>query len=119
MHQHSLFALTGTAVDTLASINDRESSPHPPALDARLDEIGRKLRAIQVDLAPLDTPPASGDAPAASELTISAGPFGSLEALRAFAHELARLPGVRGVQVRGYEGRDRALIEVRLDSPTT
>jgi hypothetical protein len=53
------------------------------------------------------------------EVTISAGPFASIDALRAFEQELARLPGVREVEVRAYKGDDRALIEVQLFSPTT
>jgi hypothetical protein len=148
-----------------------------PALGSRLDEIDRKLRAIQVELAPDREPPPQTDrepdphvdheptperaqapaedhlayhidrlatlqtillsamadavaslkralaespSPAApAELTVSAGPFSSIEALRAFEQDLAGLPNVHHVEVRGYEGEDRALIEVRLSSPTT
>lgn len=50
-----------------------------------------------------------------SGVTLAAGPFVSLEALRAFELAVAQLPGVRDVAVRGYEGTDRAIIEVRLD----
>jgi hypothetical protein len=39
----------------------------------------------------------------------------SVDALRAFERAVSRLPGVREVAVRGYEGADRAIIEVRLD----
>jgi hypothetical protein len=53
------------------------------------------------------------------EITISAGPFGTLEALREFEHRLSGLSGVGEVTVRGYEGDDRAVIDVRLDGPTT
>jgi hypothetical protein len=94
-----------------------------PALDTRLDEIDRQLRAIQAELAPdreaEQAPDREGGPPASLTLTISAGPFPSIEALRAFEHELARLPGVRDVEVRGYEGDDRALIEVLLVAATT
>lgn len=48
-------------------------------------------------------------------VTVNAGPFASVEALQAFEASVARLPGVRDVAVRGYEGSDRAIIEVRLD----
>jgi hypothetical protein len=51
-------------------------------------------------------------------VTLSAAPFASLEALHAFEQAVSRLPGVREVAVRGYEGADRAIIEVRLDRPT-
>lgn len=51
-------------------------------------------------------------------VTLSAAPFASLEALHEFEQAVSRLPGVREVVVRGYEGADRAIIEVRLDRPT-
>jgi hypothetical protein len=53
--------------------------------------------------------------PDSPDVTLSAGPFASLEALRDFEQAVSRLPGVRDVAVRGYEGTDRAIIEVRLD----
>jgi hypothetical protein len=49
------------------------------------------------------------------DVTVAAGPFVSVDALRAFEGAVSRLPGVREVAVRGYEGADRAIIEVRLD----
>jgi hypothetical protein len=49
------------------------------------------------------------------DVTVAAGPFVSLDALRSFEHAVSGLPGVRDVAVRGYEGSDRAIIEVRLD----
>jgi hypothetical protein len=49
------------------------------------------------------------------DVTVAAGPFVSVDALRAFERAVSRLPGVREVAVRGYEGADRAIIEVRLD----
>jgi hypothetical protein len=49
------------------------------------------------------------------DVTMAAGPFASLEALREFEAAVSHLPGVRDVAVRGYEGADRAIIEVRLD----
>jgi hypothetical protein len=54
--------------------------------------------------------------PNPSHATISAGPFPSIEAVRAFEAGILRLPGVREVDVRAYEGTDRAVIEVRLDN---
>jgi hypothetical protein len=56
--------------------------------------------------------------PDAGGVTLSAAPFASLEALHEFEQAVSRLPGVREVAVRGYEGTDRAIIEVRLDRPT-
>jgi hypothetical protein len=49
------------------------------------------------------------------DVTVAAGPFVSLDSLRSFEHAVSDLPGVRDVAVRGYEGSDRAIIEVRLD----
>lgn len=53
--------------------------------------------------------------PAASTyVTMSAGPFTSIEALHDFEEALSRVRGVQDVVVRGYEGTDRAVIDVRL-----
>ncbi len=53
------------------------------------------------------------------EVTVKAGPFSSVEAVRAFERDLAGLPRVGAVEVRGYDGDDRALIDVQLNSPNT
>jgi hypothetical protein len=53
--------------------------------------------------------------PDSPDVTLAAGPFASPEALREFEQAVSHLPGVRDVAVRGYEGTDRAIIEVRLD----
>jgi len=45
---------------------------------------------------------------------LSAAPFPSIDAVREFEAAVARLPGVREVAVQGYDGTDRAIIEVRL-----
>ena len=50
----------------------------------------------------------------AAGVTLSAGPFASIEALHEFEQALSDVPGVRDVVVRGYEGADRAIIDVRL-----
>ena len=46
--------------------------------------------------------------------TLTAGPFGHAEAVRAFEHALGALPGVSGVAVREYLAGDRVAIDVRL-----
>jgi hypothetical protein len=63
--------------------------------------------------------PAGQAAPPApvQEFSVSAGPFGSTEALRAFERMLERIPEVREVEVRGYEGEDRAIVDVHLFEP--
>jgi hypothetical protein len=111
------------------------TDPAPPgAPDPQLQVLGelsgrllastRELLAgyERVLVGPASPPPARGSAqprtrhrPEASDVTLAAGPFVSLEALRAFELAVAQLPGVRDVAVRGYEGADRAIIEVRLD----
>jgi hypothetical protein len=47
-------------------------------------------------------------------VTVSAGPFSDLEALHEFEAALRRLRGVDDVTVRGYEGTDGAILDVRL-----
>ncbi|MBV9804243.1 MAG: hypothetical protein JO130_13670, partial [Solirubrobacterales bacterium] len=54
-------------------------------------------------------------APDSRDVTLSAAPFVNLQALHAFEQAVSGLPGVRDVVIRGYEGTDRAIIEVRLD----
>jgi hypothetical protein len=64
--------------------------------------------------------PAAARPPVApsEQISVSAGPFASTEALRAFERALVRLPEVREVAVRGYEGEDRAIVDVHLFEPT-
>ena len=50
----------------------------------------------------------------AGAVTLAAGPFPSIESVRAFEAAVARLPGVRDVDLQAYEGTDRAIIDVRL-----
>jgi hypothetical protein len=60
-------------------------------------------------------PPASN--PAVHEFSVSAGPFPNTEALHGFEQTLAQIPEVREVAVRGYEGGDRAIVDVQLFGP--
>jgi hypothetical protein len=78
------------------------SSPRPPPSPVR-----RRAGA----------PPRSSGQPEEPEVTVAVGPFAAVEALREFEQAVAGLPGVRDVAVRGYEGTDRAIIEVRLARP--
>jgi hypothetical protein len=50
-------------------------------------------------------------------VTMSAGPFEGTDAVREFERTLAELPGVGCVAVRGYEGADRAILDVELQPP--
>lgn len=75
-------------------------------------------------------PPAGGAAPVtaggdpaaaqqiyAGAMTIDAGPFGDIAGLSDFEQALARVPGVRDVYVRGFQG-ERAVIDVDFAAPT-
>jgi hypothetical protein len=97
--------------------------PPDPVLDATpqlqaLTEVAERLTAATRELlagyermlAP--TPPRRPEP--AAPVTLSAGPFANIEALHEFEEALSRMPGVRDVAVRGYEGTDRAIIDVRL-----
>jgi hypothetical protein len=64
-------------------------------------------------------PAAGSAAPAVTEFSVSAGPFTSTEALRRFERTLAEIAQVREVSVRGYEGGDRAIVDVHLFEPNT
>ena len=61
--------------------------------------------------------PHAESTPAFREYTVSAGPFTSTEALRAFERRLSGIPGVHDVSVSGYEGEDRAIVNVQLSDP--
>jgi hypothetical protein len=98
-------------------------SPPDPALDATpqiqaLTELAERLVASMRELLAgyervLAT--ASRRQPErAAPVTLSAGPFADIEALHKFEEALSRMPGVRDVAVRGYEGTDRPIIDVRL-----
>jgi hypothetical protein len=94
-----LAALTGLHVKLLSSMRDlleayqfvltRTPAPEPPAAEA-----------------------------GTAEVSLSAGPFASIEAVRAFERTLAGVPGVREVAVRGYESGDRAIFDVQLSERT-
>ena len=50
----------------------------------------------------------------AATAAVTAGPFTSAEALRAFEQGLSELPGVTAVTVREYLGADRVALDVHL-----
>jgi hypothetical protein len=72
------------------------------------------LGAYETALSGLST---QGEHPAVREFAVVAGPFASTESLRKFERTLAAIPDVREVAIRGYEGEDRAIVDVRLDEP--
>lgn len=98
-----------------------------PVLDSRhqveaLTELSERLVASMRELlvgyervlAPASRPRPEPAPPVSAPVTLLAGPFASVEALREFESALSHLRGVREVTVRGYEGTDRAIIDVRL-----
>ncbi len=99
------------------------SSPEDPAKDlSELTELHERLLASMRDLLSayedvLSRLSAANADATVQEFAVSAGPFESTEALREFEHALAGLPSVREVAVRGYEGTDRAIVDVRLSEP--
>jgi len=54
---------------------------------------------------------------ASGPVSVSAGPFAGIAALRRFESALAALPEVRRVTVREYVGDDRAVVDVHLSAP--
>lgn len=101
-------------------------SDHARLLDAMgvVLASGERLLARVDALAPAPVPadtgsPSQGTAGAGSpsQLTVVAGPFASLHSVRDFERSLETLPNVASVQARGYEGGDRAVVDVRLARP--
>jgi hypothetical protein len=85
-----------------------ELNHRAPDLDARLSDIDRRLREIQADLK------RTGNVPPSGPVDVVAGPFGGVDDVKGFEQALSGLPGVAEVTVRGYDGADRAIFEVRL-----
>ncbi len=91
-----------------------------PALDRQiraLTELSERLIASMREL--LDgyervLAPKVRARPEPARVTLTAGPFAGVESLHEFEAALSHLRGVREVTVRGYEGSDRAIIDVRL-----
>jgi hypothetical protein len=53
--------------------------------------------------------------PGGGEVMVSAGPFRSMDGVRAFERQLSELSSVHEVEIRGYEGDDRAIFRVELE----
>ena len=103
----------------------RPARPAPaddvPAGDIPADDILADLRALADtqerllhtvrELLRAHEPAAAPDDP---RLGLTVGPLRSPEELRAFESALADLPAVDAVALRGYEGGDRAVLDVQL-----
>lgn len=99
----------------LAELLQRDPGRNEPELDSLpvlheqlLRTIGDVLDTYETVLAGLSSRAAPAD------VTVSAGPFSSIAAVRAFERELAELPGVSEVTLRGYEGTNRAIIDILI-----
>ena len=108
-------AATDLARHLLASIRELLDGYEQVLVQLRSADTPRTAPAARAPAPGQPRPPTTARGRDA-DVTVSAGPFASLDALRAFEQSVARLPGVREVAVRGYEGSDRAIIEVRLDA---
>jgi hypothetical protein len=93
------------------------ADPSPPAPADPLEVMCARLLAATGELlagyevALHRALPAAGGQPA---LTLRAGPFRATAMVAEFERALRGLPVVADVAVRGYEGADRAILEVRL-----
>jgi hypothetical protein len=99
-----------------APVGPAPAAPGPSAalaaMCARLLASMRELMSgYELALTHVSAWPASEAGPG---LTVAAGPFDSTAVLARFQATLLALPDVAQVTVRGYEGSDRALLEVHL-----
>ena len=78
----------------------------------------RLLAAVRELLASYEGAARTPEPTALHAVRVAAGPLASPNALRAFERALADVPGVRTVELRGYQGDDRAVVEVQLE-PTS
>ncbi|HZU39986.1 MAG TPA: hypothetical protein VE992_02990 [Solirubrobacteraceae bacterium] len=98
------------------------AAPAPPAappprhaLDPAQQMAGRLLAAVRELLAGYEIALAQiSREPAGPAVTLAAGPFRGLEMLEQFERALSELPQVASVARRGFEGHDRAIVEVQL-----
>jgi hypothetical protein len=90
-----------------------QSAPPSPRVDASAQLSRRLVAALRELLQGYDVLLATPRR--ASDVSISAGPFSATAALSEFERAVAGIPGVREVTLRGFEGSDRAILEVQLD----
>ena len=82
------------------------------AVSERLLEAFARMIESPPSLPRLFTPTTA--APGRAGVEIAAGPFADTGALRQFKRALEQLDAVRRVTVRGYQGTDRAILDVEL-----
>ena len=113
-----LTALYGELLGSLRDVVRGQAAPDapgPPAPPADPEPPAPPPPAEPVQAAP-PSPRAEPEppAPAGELVTLSAGPFSTIGAVRAFERQLTAVPGVRDVLLRGYEGDDHAVFDVRV-----
>jgi hypothetical protein len=92
------------------------AQPPPEPAAAVLSELQSSLLAATRDLLDgYERAVSSASSVRSHQVSLSAGPFSSTVALHAFEQALARIPVVRDVTVRGYDGPDRAILEVEIE----
>jgi hypothetical protein len=117
----------GPALELVAGLRDlldfhqRLLTSTAELLETYADALSQAPAAPQ---APPATPPPTALHPqqAVSELTevsLSAGPLSSTEALRDFERALSELAQVRNVAVREFEGENRVVVDLHLARPTS
>lgn len=110
----------GPLAALLARSRRRRSDP-PTEEIAELVRMHQGLLDAVGQLARLLGERAAGAEPAAARRAgalVSAGPFSETHQVESFLLTLAALEPVRDVALVGYEGADRALIEVQLSDPS-
>jgi hypothetical protein len=110
--------------DRAADRSAEEEAPaaeHIQALEQQIEALttlrARLLTSIRDLVDGYEAAIGASPVPGPPEVRVSAGPFASTEDVREFERELDRLPGVLRVSRRGYEGEDRAVLDVTLKAP--
>jgi hypothetical protein len=97
--------------------------PAPAAAAPVLEPVARPgvIPAAPAPATPVSVVPAAHaaavDQTYLGAVTVDAGPFDDIGSLSAFEQALARVPGVRDVYVRGFQGQ-RAIVDVDFGAPT-
>ncbi len=108
----------GTTTAREAAIENVEELRGLAAAHGRLlESLQRLVGSYERTLTQSDQPQPAPAHP--TQFSVSAGPFASTEALHGFERTLAQIPQVRDVRVRGYEGEDRAIVDVHLHDSTS
>jgi hypothetical protein len=125
-----LLQRAASARRAVAAVREQVRAESPPGPTPDTEHQAQVLREVRNDLhesivelldrytsalaASLDAGSATEPKKFGGDVTISAGPFASIDSLREFEQALAAIPGVQEVTRRGFEGASRAILDVRL-----